>query len=166
VSSQILSSGTDIDIRTLEAFVYREARFADEHDYDAWEALWTDDAIYWIPVDGEGHDPLTTMSIAYDNRNRIRTRLSQLRTGKRYSQAPQSTLRRIVSNVELLGEENGDLVVGANFVLLESREARNETFGGRTTYHLREVDGELRMAFKKVVLVGNDRAVPSVGFIL
>jgi benzoate/toluate 1,2-dioxygenase beta subunit len=162
----VSTTATDMDIRILEAFVYREARFADEHDYDAWESLWTDDAIYWIPVDGEGRDPLTSMSIAYDNRNRIRTRLNQLRTGKRYSQAPQSTLRRIVSNVELLGEENGDLVVGANFVLLESREARNEIFGGRTTYHLREVDGELRMAFKKVVLVGNDRAVSSVGFIL
>ncbi len=34
----------------VEQFLYREARYADEHDYDAWEALWTDDALYWVPV--------------------------------------------------------------------------------------------------------------------
>jgi benzoate/toluate 1,2-dioxygenase beta subunit len=161
-----VSTVTEVDIRTVEAFVYREARLADEHDYDAWEALWTDDAIYWVPVDGEGTDPLRTMSIVYDNRNRISTRLKQLRTGKRYSQAPRSILRRIVSNVELLGEENGDLVVGANFILLEAREAKNETLGGRVTYRLRPEGGGFRLSYKKVVLVGNDKAVPSVGYII
>lgn len=165
-----MTTATDVDIRTVERFVYQEARFADEHDYDAWESLWTDDALYWMPVDGEGSDPLTTMSVIYDNRNRIRTRLNQLRTGKRYSQAPRSTLRRIVSNVEILGEENGDLVVGANFILLEARETKNETLGGRYTYRLRPtVDGQgdsFKLAFKKVVLVGNDKPLPSVGFII
>lgn len=156
----------EIDIRAVEAFVYREARLADDHDYDAWESLWTDDAVYWVPVDGEGTDPATTMSIIFDNRNRIRTRLSQLRTGKRYSQAPRSTLRRVVSNVEVLGTEGSDVVVGANFILLESRETRNEVIGGRVTYRLRLVEGEPRLAYKKVVLVGNDRPVTSVGFIL
>jgi len=161
-----VSTATDLDIRTIEAFVYREARLADDHDYDAWEELWTDDAIYWVPVDGEGTDPLTTMSIVYDNRNRIRTRMNQLRTGKRYSQAPRSTLRRIVGNVEVLGTDGDDVVVGANFILIEAREARNETLGGRVTYRLREVDGQLRLAMKKIVLVGNDGAVPSLGYII
>jgi len=161
-----VSTLTEIDIRTVEAFVYREARLADEHDYDSWEALWTDDAIYWVPVDGEGTDPLRTMSIIYDNRNRISTRLKQLRTGKRYSQAPQSRLRRLVSNVELLGTEGDDLVVGANFLLLEAREARSELLGGRVTYHLRQEADGLRMSRKKVVLVGNDGAVPSVGYLI
>lgn len=45
----------EVDIRDVEAFLYREARYADENDYDAWEALWTDDAIYWVPAaDADG----------------------------------------------------------------------------------------------------------------
>jgi len=36
-------AGQDLDLRQIEQFLYREARYADEHDYDAWEALWTDD---------------------------------------------------------------------------------------------------------------------------
>jgi hypothetical protein len=26
-----------LDLREIEQFVYREARYADEHDYDAWK---------------------------------------------------------------------------------------------------------------------------------
>ena len=161
-----MSTATEVDIRAVERFVFAEARFADEHDYDSWEALWTDDATYWMPVDGEGTDPFTTMSIIFDNRNRIRTRLNQLRTGKRYSQVPRSRLRRVVGNVEVLGQENGDVVVGANFILIEAREAKNVTLGGRYTYHLRPDGESFKLAFKKIVLVGNDKPVSSVGYLI
>src|SRR5437016_2479127 len=42
-------------------FIYREARLQDDHEYDAWEALWTDDGIYWIPANGQGTDPENEM---------------------------------------------------------------------------------------------------------
>jgi benzoate/toluate 1,2-dioxygenase subunit beta len=159
------------DPREVEQFLYREARFADESDYNAWEALWTDDALYWVPADGADVDPVAHVSVIYDNRSRISTRLKQLRTGKRYAQAPPSNLRRLVSNVELLcGRRNADggvdLEVGANFLVLESRARGNELWGGRTTYRLRRVDGELRLAYKKVVLVDNDKPLPTLGFLV
>ncbi len=37
------------DLRDVEQFLYREARLADENDYDGWEALWTDDASTGCP---------------------------------------------------------------------------------------------------------------------
>jgi 3-phenylpropionate/cinnamic acid dioxygenase small subunit len=159
------------DLRDVEQFLYREARLADEHDYDGWEALWTDDALYWVPAGGADIDPLTQVSVIYDNRRRIATRLKQLRTGKRYAQAPPSNLRRLISNVELLcGRRNADggvdLEAGANFLVLESRARGNELWGGRTTYRLRLVDGELRLVRKKVVLVDNDKALPTMGFLV
>ena len=76
-------AGPDLDLREIEQFLYAEARYADEHDYDAWEALWTDDAIYWVPAGGDLTDPSGQMSVIYDNRSRIATRLNQLRTGRR-----------------------------------------------------------------------------------
>lgn len=159
------------EIREVEQFLYKEARLADENDYDGWEALWTDDALYWVPIDGEGDHPLATVSVIYDNRRRIATRLKQVRTGKRYAQAPPSNLRRIIGNVELLGgraspEGGVDLEVGANFIALESRPRGNEIWGGRTTYRLRKVDGAIRLVYKKVVLVDNERAIPTLGFLV
>jgi 3-phenylpropionate/cinnamic acid dioxygenase small subunit len=159
------------DPRDVEQFLFREARLADENDYDGWEALWTDDAIYWVPAGGADIDPLTQVSVIYDNRNRIATRMKQVKTGKRYAQAPPSNLRRIVGNVELLGgranpEGGVDLEVGANFLAFESRQRGNELWGGRTTYRLRRVDGDIKLSWKKVVLVDNDKELPTLGFLV
>ncbi|PJE01758.1 aromatic-ring-hydroxylating dioxygenase subunit beta [Mycobacterium sp.] len=162
---------TGFDRAEVEQFLYREARLADESDYDAWEALWTDDALYWVPVDGQGGDPLREMSVIYDNRSRISTRLKQLRTGRRYAQAPPSNLRRLLSNVEFLGgvpnpDGGVDLEVGANFLVIESRARRTHLWGGRVIYRLRREGDALRLAHKKVVLVDNDRPLPTLGFLI
>jgi benzoate/toluate 1,2-dioxygenase beta subunit len=154
-------------LRDVEQFVFREARYQDEHDYDAWEALWTDDAIYWVPANGDDTDPRTQMSIIYDNRSRIATRVKQLQTGKRHSQTPPSRVRRVVSNVELLAEpEVGDIRVGANFIIFESRERGLTLWAGRTDYGLRRTPDGWRMAYKKVALVDNDRALSTLAFLI
>jgi benzoate/toluate 1,2-dioxygenase subunit beta len=158
--------GQELDLRQVEQFVYREARYADEHDYDAWEALWTDDGLYWVPAGGDLTEPGGQMSVIYDNRTRIATRLNQLRTGKRYAQSPPSALRRVISNVEVLAREGDDTLVGANFVLAESRERGVETWAGRVTYRLRLVDGELRLASKQVLLVNRDQPLPTLAFLI
>jgi 3-phenylpropionate/cinnamic acid dioxygenase small subunit len=161
----------DFDPAEVEQFLYREARYADEGDYDAWEALWTDDAVYWVPAGGADIDPDREMSIIYDNRARIATRLKQVRTGKRYAQAPPSNLRRLLANIEFLGGRTNsdggiDLEVAANFLVVESRARDNNLWGGRTTYRLRRIDHTLRLVYKKVVLVNNDKALPTLGFLI
>lgn len=156
-----------LDRQAVEEFLYAEARLADENDYDAWEVLWTDDALYWVPADSADSDPLTSVSVIYDNRRRISTRLKQLRTGKRYAQSPPSRMRRMISNVEIIGvTDTGDTEVGANFLLLDARARGTHLWGGRVTYRLREADSGLRMSYKKVVLVDLDQPVPTLGFIL
>ena len=171
LSDELVAVPEGFDRHEVEQFVYREARFADESDYDAWEALWTDDALYWVPAGGADIDPGRQMSIIHDNRNRISTRLKQARTGRRYAQAPQSHLRRLISNIDFLGGRPNpfgglDLEIGANFLVIESRARGNELWGGRTTYRLRRDGADLRLAYKKVVLVDNEKAIPTMGFLI
>jgi 3-phenylpropionate/cinnamic acid dioxygenase small subunit len=161
-----LAEATGLGLREIERFLYREARLADEHDYDGWEALWTDDAIYWVPAGGADIDPERQMSVIYDNRSRIATRIKQLKTGKRYSQSPPSNMRRLISNVEVLGVEGADTVVGANFMLVESRERGTTLWAGRTTYRLRRADDGIRLASKKVVLIDNERVLSTLSFLI
>ncbi|MHB8695371.1 MAG: aromatic-ring-hydroxylating dioxygenase subunit beta [Solirubrobacteraceae bacterium] len=158
----------DIDLlKEVEQFVYREARLQDEHEYDEWEALWTDDAIYWVPSGADDIDPTTTMSIIFDNRSRIGTRIKQLHTGKRHAQNPASRLRHLISNVELLGVEDEAIFVGANFLVYESRERGVTLWAGRTEWTLRrDENGSLKMARKKVMLVNNDRALNTLAFLI
>lgn len=165
-----MSAGAiDVELlRAVEQFIYREARLQDEHRYAEWEALWTDDALYWVPVTHEAGEPGVQMSIVHDNRSRIRTRIRQLETGKRHSQAPPSRLRRVVSNIELLGTRDGDVLAGANFLVAESRDRGLTLWAGRSEYRLRGAgDGDgWRMAAKTVRLVDCDRPLPTLAFLI
>jgi benzoate/toluate 1,2-dioxygenase subunit beta len=158
----------DVDlVRSVEQFLFLEARLADEGDYDGWEALWTDDGVYWVPANGDDIDPATQMSILFDNRSRIALRVRQLKHDKRHAQNPRSRLRRILGNIEVLDRDSGgDVVVGANFFVYESRERGTTIWGGRAEYRLRPVDGSWRMARKKVVLVDNDRPLATLAFLV
>lgn len=165
-------AGTDgstaVTLADAEQFLYREARLADTHALDAWEALWTDDARYHVPIDPDA-DPQTHMSIIYDNRSRIATRIKQLHTGRRHAQRPPSSLVRSVTNVELVGaDDRGDTVVASVVQIVESRDRGPRFWAGRVTHHLRrdEATGTLRMSSKTVVLVDADRALRSLSFLV
>jgi benzoate/toluate 1,2-dioxygenase beta subunit len=156
--------------REAAAFLYKEARLADEARYDEWLALWTDDGVYWVPATTDpGANPDRQLSHIYDNRARIDTRVKLLQTGVRYSQEPASLMRRLISNIEVEAADNDELVAGSNFILAElAIQAKHELhwWAGRTTHRLRRVDGRLRMSRKTVVLVNAAEPLPNLAFLI
>jgi 3-phenylpropionate/cinnamic acid dioxygenase small subunit len=161
-----VSEATGDLLREVEAFIYREGYLQDRHQYDAWEALWTDDGVYWIPANGDGGDPEEEMSIIYDNRSRIALRIRQFRTGRRIAQEPKSNLARVISNIEIVSLAGEDIHVRANAMIFESAARRDTIWGTRYEYTLRRIDGALRMARKKVILVNNSKALPNMAFLI
>lgn len=153
-------------LRSVEQFVYREARLCDEHRYAEWEALWTDDAVYWVPANGDDTDPTRRMSVLFDNRARIATRIRQLESGRRHAQSPPSRLSRIVGSVELVDDDGTDVEVSSTFVLHESRTRGLTTWAGRVDHVLRRDGGQLRMARKTVRLVDNDQPLFTLAFLI
>ena len=148
----------------LVSFVFTEARLADEARYSDWEALWDDDALYWVPMHPDA-DPETTVSYIFDNRTRIRSRVAQLNTGVRHSQTPPSVMRRTVSNFEIVGEDGDTVTVASNFVLVEYRFAVT-VWAGRYLHKIRRADDGLRLAGKTVHLVNADGAIPTMAFLI
>ena len=111
------------------------------------------------------------MSIIFDNRGRIATRIKQLHTGRRHAQRPPSSLVRAVTNVEVLGVEGTDTVVGSVVSITEARDRDTRHFTGRVTHRLRYVatpEGgtELRMSMKKVMLVDAHKPLLSLSFLV
>jgi 3-phenylpropionate/cinnamic acid dioxygenase small subunit len=155
----------DAEVNDIEQFIYSEARLADEHRYEEWEALWTDDGIYWVPYGSDDSDPQREMSVIYDNRSRIATRIKQFQTGKRHAASPLPRVRRIVSNIEVDDPGNAEIGVGANFVAYESRERGITIWAGRAEYRLRRTP-ELRMAAKHVYLVNIDSPLDTLAFLI
>jgi 3-phenylpropionate/cinnamic acid dioxygenase small subunit len=161
---------SDQDHQAVVEFLYREGRLADEARYAEWLALWTDDAVYWVPATTDpAADPETRLSHIYDNRTRLETRIKLLQTGHRYSQEPASLMRRLISNIEVAAGRDSELVAGSNFILAElSIQAKSEMhwWVGRATHHLRRVDGLLRMSLKKVVLINAAEPLPNLSFLI
>jgi benzoate/toluate 1,2-dioxygenase subunit beta len=153
----------------IEAFIFREARLADEGDYAGWEALVTDDMHYWVPFGPADYEPGARMSYINDNRTRLATRIRQLLTGHRHAQTPPSPMRRLISNLELLDKTADGYKVAGNFVLHElSAQATREVriWAGRTTWHLRRTPDGLRLARKVVELVNATEPLPTLAFII
>lgn len=147
-------------------FIYTEARYQDEHKFDEWEALWTDDALYWLPFGGDDTDPNTQISIIYDNRARIGTRVNQLKSGVRYSQTPLSSLRRLIGNIEVLERSDTSVRVGANFLIYENRNQTERLWAGRYDYTLKVEDQKLRLQRKKVLLADPEGDIPTLAFLI
>ncbi|MCW3012301.1 MAG: beta subunit of hydroxylase component of benzoate 1,2-dioxygenase [Solirubrobacterales bacterium] len=157
---------TAIPLEEVERFLYKEARFADTHSYDDWEALWADDAVYWVPAQADDIDPTMQMSIIFDNRARIGTRVRQFHTGKRHAQTPPSRLCRSVTNIELLEQDGDEVLVASNVLIVESRERGTQLWAARCEHRLRREGDDLRLVTKKVMLVDIDRAVYTLAFIV
>lgn len=150
----------------VEAFLYMEARLQDSHDYDGWDALWEDDATYWVPANAHDIDPETQMSIIYDNRSRIKVRMDQLKTGRRHTQTPRSALARIISNVEVTLVEGDELTALANVLIYEDNLRGEMVWAARNEYRLRRVEDAFRLVFKKVALVNAHKPIYTLSFLV
>jgi len=138
----------------------------DEHAYDEWLSLWTEDLLYWVPCNADDIDPQRHVSIIYDDRPRLEDRIERLKSGAAYAQEPKSRLRRVVSNIEIEEGENSEVIVYSNFNLTELRRSRQDTFAGRTIHKLRPEGASFKIAYKKVLLVNNDEVIDNLTFLI
>jgi 3-phenylpropionate/cinnamic acid dioxygenase small subunit len=148
------SSPAALDIRQCEEFLIHEARLLDEGRFDEWLALFTADARYWVPSQPGQTSPLDTVSLMYDDRRLLETRVRRLASPRIYSQEPRSRTSRIVTNATL--EETGaETLVRSKFVMVEYRREQQRLFAG-TYLHQLVQDGGIRIASKRVDLVNCD----------
>jgi 3-phenylpropionate/cinnamic acid dioxygenase small subunit len=152
------SSG--IDLRPYETFLVYEARLLDEGYFDEWLELFTPDAYYWVPSQPDQADPFETVSLMYDDRRLLETRVRRLSHPRIYSQEPRSRTSRIVTNlcVEPGAGESG-ITVRSKFVLVEFRREEQRLFAGSYTHRLVGQGAAMRIAMKKVELVNCDAAL-------
>jgi benzoate/toluate 1,2-dioxygenase subunit beta len=155
-----------VDRSQVENFLYREARLMDCHAYDEWLALWTDDALYWVPSNDDDIDPERHVSIVYEDRRSLDDRIERLKSGAAYAQDPKSRLSRVVSNVEIEEVNTQELTVRATFNLTALRRHRMHIFAGRSIYKLRRDGDSFKIAYKKVLLINNDEVIHNLTFLI
>jgi benzoate/toluate 1,2-dioxygenase beta subunit len=144
------------DLREVERFLFQEARLLDATDYDAWLSLFTDDGMYWVPLEPGQTDPLNHISLFYEDRLLREMRAKRLRHPRAFSlEAPLRTAR-LVGNVLVDSGQAGEVIARSTFHMLEYRRDEQRMFGGAYTHHLRHTDAGFRIRLKRVDLINCD----------
>src|ERR1700754_4636352 len=143
-------------------FLIHEARLLDEARYDDWLALFAADAWYWVPSQPNQASPHDTVSLIYDDRRLLETRVRRLASPRIYSQEPRSRTSRMVGNVSV--EESGThaCTVRSKFVMIEYRRESQRLFAGTTFHRLVQESGGIRIASKRVDLVNCDAPLDGI----
>ena len=142
----------------IEEFLYREARLLDERRFEKWMNLFAEDGYYWVPAAPDQKDPYDGVSIFFDDRTVMKTRLERLDHPRIHSQTPASRTMHAVSNIEIdpeFGEEN-EILVRSALTMMEFRLDKQTVYGGRCRHLLRIVDGGFEIAWKRVDLINCD----------
>lgn len=145
--------------KRLEDLVFREARLLDEKRYEDWMDLFTEDGYYWVPARPDQDNPYDEISIFFDDRRFMETRFRRLRHPRIHSQIPPSRTFHLVSNVRLEEEcpADADFLVSSGMIMLEYRPNKEQqVFGGRCLHAIRTVGMEMKIAWKKVILLNCD----------
>ncbi len=155
-SSTTVDGGAPWRRADCEDFLVHEARLLDEAQFDAWLALFTPDAQYWVPSEPNQQTPHHTVSLIYDDRRLLETRVRRLASPRIYSQEPRSRTSRIVANVTLEESSPDYAIVRSKFMMIEFRRNEQRLFGGTCFHRLVRYDGALCIRLKRVDLVNCD----------
>ncbi|HYM30514.1 MAG TPA: aromatic-ring-hydroxylating dioxygenase subunit beta [Candidatus Cybelea sp.] len=144
------------DVGEIERFLSEEARMLDEGRYDEWLGLFTDDGIYWVPLEPGQTDPINHVSLFYEDRLLREMRVKRLRHPRAFSLEPPLRTARLVGNVMVDAGEGGEIIVRSTFHMMESRRDEQRMFGGTYTHRLVAAGGGLRIKLKRVDLINCD----------
>ena len=75
-------------------------------------------------------------------------------------------LRRVVSNIEIASVDDATTEVKSNFVLVEARDGSQFVWAGRSLHRLRGQDKNIKILFKKVLLVNSNQPVSVMQFLI
>ncbi len=155
---------TPVADKDLIDFVVNEARLLDAKQYDAWNALFTDDAIYWIPAAPDQEDGLTHASHMYEDKLLRDLRIERFKSPRAYSQQPASRCHHLLQSpvVQARDDAANRYQVRTEFHYTEAQGDEMQFFVGTVFHHLTMVDGALKMTLKRVNLLNCDAALPAV----
>jgi benzoate/toluate 1,2-dioxygenase beta subunit len=157
-----LATPPRLDLRRCEQFLLHEARLLDEAKFDDWLALFTAEAWYWVPSEPDQADPIETVSLIYDDRRLLETRVRRLASPRMYSQEPRSRTSRIVGNVSIEDADRDACTVRSKFMMIEYRREQQRLFGGTMLHRLVQSDGRILIAWKRVDLVNCDAPLDGI----
>jgi p-cumate 2,3-dioxygenase beta subunit len=126
----------------VEYFLYEEAAHLDNWRLDEWLDLFTKDARYLVPTtDLPDGDPARDMMFVDDDYERLKGRVTRLKSRYAHREYPSSRTRRLITNVRLTRIDASEVDAEASFAVYRSRNEMIAPYVGIYRYTLTRQDG-------------------------
>ncbi len=150
-----------ITLEQAQQFLYREARFLDDRDFDAWLALYAPQAEFWMPAwdddDTLVTDPQTEISlIYYPDKSGLEDRVFRIRTERSSATSlPEPRTSHNISNVEIVEQTERECRLRFNWLTFSFRYKTVDQYFG-TSYYALDISGTTPLITNKKVVLKND----------
>ncbi|MHA3054578.1 benzoate 1,2-dioxygenase small subunit [Acinetobacter sp. ANC 4633] len=147
-------------LENIAQFLYREARFLDDEQWDNWLQCYAPNAQFWMPAwdddDKLTEDPQSEISlIFYPDRQGLEDRVFRIKTERSSATMPDTRTSHNISNIEIV-EQDGDLVtVCFNWNTLSFRYKTSYSYFGMSRYVI-DFSGDEPKIVNKYVVLKND----------
>lgn len=159
---------------------WREADLLDRKEYQVWEALYTEDAIYVVPIDRTAEDFDDILNMVYDDQRMRAMRVTRMVEGYAIAAVDAATTVRTVSRfvptriatADHATPENVHAGVEVSFraaqLLVAYKRGNHDIWAADVDYVVRlgESPEKDRLVRKVVRLIDADAAPPAAGFLL
>ena len=148
------------DLQKVEDFLIHEARLLDARDWEAWNALFTPEGIYWMPAAPGQNDPLQHVSLVYENALLREIRIRRFADTSAFSLQGGPRGWRIVANVRIDAQDpaSNTITVTSRLMAAEYQRDRTTRFEAFVTHRLVPEGESFRIALKRVELLDCDAA--------
>ncbi|SFQ47565.1 benzoate/toluate 1,2-dioxygenase beta subunit [Geopseudomonas sagittaria] len=149
-----------ISYEAVRDFLYQEARFLDDKDWESWLELYAQDAIFWVPAwddnDELTEDPQKEISLIwYGRRAGLEDRIFRIRTERSSASIPDTRTSHNINNIEIVEQDEGFCKVRFNWHTLSFRYKVVDQYYGTSFYTL-DTRGTSPLIKEKKVVLKND----------
>ena len=147
-------------LENISQFLYREARFLDDEQWDDWLACYAQSASFWMPAwdddDKLTEDPQSEISlIYYPDRQGLEDRVFRIKTERSSATMPDTRTSHNVTNVEVIERDGDKVKVRFNWNTLSFRYKNSYSYFGTSQYEI-DFSGEQPQILSKYVVLKND----------
>ncbi len=146
--------------------VWHEAELLDAKDYQAWQELYTPDAMYVIPIDPDTEDFASSLNMVHDDDRMRRMRVERMVQGYSPSAVAAARTVRTVSRFATTEVTDDQVVLRSAQIVCSYKRNRYDLLGADLTHTIALAESEDRIAGKVVRLLNSEDAVNASGFLL
>lgn len=147
----------------IRDFIYHEADLLDQRRFDTWYDLFTDDAIYWMPLKRDQQEEDLHNTLFFEDKLLLQVRIRRLAHPKVFSQSPPSYCQHVLQRPKIERSSNANLVTTSTpFIYVESQGDDQIVLAGVTQHQLK-INNDAFMIYRKCIrLLNTEAALPSI----